>query len=74
MPLYFVRSGNVNLNIGALRNFGLNGRGWSRSAGGWSNNDTWSANAYWFEFTASGVNPSGNNARWDGLPVRCLVY
>ena len=72
-PLYFVRSGDVVLNTGALRDFGVNGYGWSRSATVYGAG-TWDAKAFYLYFGASGVNPSGNYVRWYGFPVRCLVY
>ncbi len=68
----FVRSGNVNLNTGALRNFGINGYDWSRIATVYGAG-TWDAKAYNLNFNASGVNPSNNNVRWNGFPVR-LFY
>ena len=71
-PLYFVRSGYVDLNTGALRNFGINGYDWSRIATVYGAG-TWNAKAYNLNFNASGVNPSNNNVRWNGFPVRCLV-
>ncbi len=71
-PLYFVRSGGVTLDTGALRNFGVNGYAWSRIATVYGAG-TWDAKAYDLHFHASGVNPSGNLVRWVGFPVRCLV-
>ena len=70
--LGFVRSGNVALNTGAMRNFGIHGYGWSRIATVYGAG-TWGAKAYYLHFNASGVNPSNNSVRWYGLPVRCLV-
>ena len=72
-PLYFARSGYVNLNTGALRDFGFGGGGWSRIATAYGAG-TWAAGAYYLYFGASDVNPSIINVRWLGLPVRCLVY
>ena len=72
-PLYFVRSGAVNLSFGALRAFGIAGYAWSRSAVAYRS--ATSANAYLLYFTPSVVHPSdGPDARYFGLPVRCLVY
>ena len=69
----FVRSGDVDLATGALRDFGINGYDWSRSAMA-SGAGTWGAKAYYLGFRASGVNPSGGpNNRYFGFPVRCLV-
>ena len=70
--LGFVRSGHVALNTGAMRNFGIHGYGWSRIATVYGAG-TWDAIAYYLNFYASGVAPSGNNVRWYGFPVRCLV-
>ena len=71
--LGFVRSGNVALNTGAMRNFGIHGYGWSRIATVYGAG-TWAAKAYNLLFNASGVSPSSNYVRWFGFPVRCLVY
>ena len=71
--LGFVRSGTVDLNTGALRNFGIHGYGWSRIATVYGAG-TWDAKAYDLYFGASGVYPSSDNVRWYGFPVRCLVY
>ena len=72
-PLYFVRSGNVSLYLGALRGYGESGWGWSRSAVAYGS--ATSATAYPLYFNPSVVNPSnGPNHRWNGVPVRCLVY
>ena len=72
-PLYFVRSGYVDLGTGAMRRFGVNGYGWSRIATVYGAG-TWNARAFYLDFSASGVNPSGDYVRWYGFPVRCLVY
>ncbi len=72
-PLYFVRSGRVGLVRGALRGYGESGWGWSRSAVAYGS--ATSANAYPLYFGPSVVYPShGPYDRWDGYPVRCLVY
>ena len=68
----FVRSGNVNLNNGFLRNAGINGYDWSSMAAAFTSST--SATAYNLNFNASGLNPSnGPNNRWNGFPVRCLA-
>ena len=69
----FVRSGDVTLNDGSLRDFGLAGNGWSRVATVYGAG-TWDTRAYYLYFITSDVNSSGNYVRWVGLPVRCLVY
>ena len=72
--LHFVSSGDVGLGNGSLRNFGRNGNGWSHSAVAYGVG-TWAANAYRLAFDPSTVYPSyGPDARWYGIPVRCLVY
>ena len=66
----FVRSGNVNLDNGSLRNFGRNGNGWSNTAAVYGVG-TWAASAYNLKFDPVTVYPSyGPNARWNGFPVR----
>ena len=60
----FVRSGNVNMGNGFLRNAGINGNYWSRSG-------VASTTAYNLNFNASGVNPSnGPNNRYNGFSLR----
>ena len=71
MPLYFVRSGNIALNTGAMRSFGFDGNGWFRSATTYSSPT--SASAYFLVFDPSGVYPSNYYNRWSVFPVRCLV-
>ena len=72
-PLSFVRSGNVGLNLGALRYFDLYGYGWSSASQAFSS--VTSATAYDLGFNASGVLPSnGPGNRWNGFPLRCLAY
>lgn len=61
--LAFVRSGYVNLNNGQARNVGNEGDYWSRTAKS-------STNAYNLNFNTSNVNPSNNNNRWNGFPLR----
>ncbi len=65
-PLYFVRSGNVNVYYGYLRYAGIYGYYWSRSGSA-------ATNAYNLGFNDSGVNPSGGpNTRYYGFSLRCL--
>ena len=72
-PLYFVRSGMVNLLNGHLVYFGNRGYGWSSITRVYSSLTT--ANAYGLDFYTSGIRPSyDQNYRFRGLPVRCLVY
>ena len=69
---YFVRSGNISLNNGSLRDSGLIGYDWSRTSVAYYS--ATSANSYWFDFNASESRPSyGPYSRWYGFPVRCLV-
>ena len=69
---YFVRSGNISLNNGSLRDSGLIGYDWSRSAVAYYS--ATSANSYWFDFNSSVSRPSyGPFNRYFGFPVRCLV-
>ncbi len=70
--LDFVRSGWINLNNSALRSFGFDGDGWSRVASTYSSPT--SATAYYLYFNPSDVGSSRSNPRWQGFPVRCLVY
>ena len=71
-PLYFVHSGNVDLNNGSLRFSGGVGYDWSRSAVAYSS--ATSASSYWFDFNSSVSRPStGPFNRYFGFPVRCLV-
>lgn len=68
----FVRSGNININLGRLRNSGLNGNWWSTSALTYtSSTDARSSN---LNFNAADVNPSNNNNRWNGFSLRCLDF
>ncbi len=72
-PLYFVRSGNIVLSAGELTLAGHYGRAWSNTAAGYGPS-SWDA-AYYFIFDTWASYPShGPNNRWDGFPVRCLVY
>lgn len=58
-------SGYRNNNDGSLNNVGTNGYYWSASP----NN---ASNGYNLNFNSSNVNPSNNNNRANGLPVRCV--
>ena len=69
-PLSFVRSGHVDLYSGSLRAFGLNGYGWSSASRAFD--QVTSATAYFLNFNASGVGPSGGpDHRWNSFPIRC---
>ena len=71
--LYFVRSGSIYLYNSSLVQYGFGGTSWSSSAVAYGTG-IWDANAYSLKLYDSGINPSnGPNARWNGLPVRCLV-
>ncbi len=71
-PLYFVRSGNIRLDLAnTLKGPGSDGYDWSLSSVTYSS--ATSASAYRLHFYPSGVNPSANGNRWTGFPVRCLV-
>ena len=61
--LAFVRSGYVYPPNGAVNNVGNNGYGWSRTSKS-------STNAYNLNFNPTGVNPSNNNNRFNGRPLR----
>lgn len=63
-----VRSGYVNVNLAILRNAGQNGYDWSSRA------YSTTTNVYNLKFDASTVNPSNNSNRYNGFPLRCLVY
>ena len=71
-PLYFVRSGWVDLGTGVLGYLGLHSGSWSRIATIYGTS-TWGAKAYYLRFDVTAVNPSNNYVRWGGFPVRCLV-
>ena len=71
--LYFVRSGSIYLYNSSLVQYGFGGTSWSSSAVAYGTG-IWDANAYSLKLYDSGINPSnGPNARWYGIPVRCLV-
>ena len=51
-----------------MRSSGLDVRDWSGTGAGYAS--ATSATAYDLNANASGVNPSNNNNRWNGFPVR----
>ena len=63
--LIFPASGYLNSGSGAFTNVGSNGYYWSCSP----NNAT---NGYNLNFNSGNVNPSNNNNRAYGFPVRCV--
>lgn len=65
LPLAFVRSGYVRLNYGYAQYVGGSGGLWSRAANS-------SYYAYSLYFYTTGTNPSYDNTRYFGLPLRCL--
>ena len=69
----FVRSGAIGLYYGSLRASGYNSQNWSGTAADYSTG-TWANRAFFLYFDPPAVSTSGNNARWHGFPVRCLVY
>ena len=71
---YFVRSGNINMSNGRLRNAGINGYNWSTMASSKHNSGSAVPSAYDLGFDATGVYPShGPNFRWIGFSLRCLA-
>ena len=74
-PLYFVRSGYIDLFVvtGLPATFGSHGYGLPSVAVDYID-DIFKATGIFLRFSASGVNPSYYGTRWYGLPVRCLVY
>jgi hypothetical protein len=65
LPLAFVRSGNVYIDYGRLVSTGYVGDYWSRTA----NSATTGRDLI---FHTTYVNPSLNDNRWNGFPLRCL--
>ena len=63
---YFVRSGDINLNSGYVRNVGLHGFWWA------SHTNSSDTNAHRLYINASIVGQFGANSRWDAFPLRCL--
>ncbi len=70
--LGFVRSGMIHLPSSSSRYLGEREYMWSRSASFY--NDTWKNQARTLDVHITSINPSGDNLRWHGFPVRCLVY
>ena len=70
-PLYFVRSGAVNLERNSLRKSGDSGYFWSSVA--FTYVSPTFARSYHVYFD-SGLHPTGYGYRFIGVPVRCLVY
>ena len=66
-----MRSGYVELlkSTGTLRVTGQWGHYWSSQAGTYTSSTA--ATAYNFEFNTA-INPSHENSRWYGFPLRCL--
>ena len=62
---FYPASGYLNNGNGTLNNVGSNGYYWSASP----NSQT---NGYNLNFNSSNVNPSNNNNRANGFPVRCV--
>ncbi len=73
-PLYFVRSGNINVSRGEHSNIGGISYAMSNTTGTYTNASTWGANAYFLRIDGWIVKPSSEDVRWLGFPVRCLVY
>ncbi len=72
-PLYFVRSGYVNVSIPALGYAGIVGYDWSSRASSTNASGATMPSAYILFFGPTGVNPSdGPWERWSGRPLRCL--
>jgi len=59
----FVRSNAINVRDGKIWNLGQNGDYWSRVAQS-------TTNAYNLNMNPTAVNPSNNNNRWNGFPLR----
>ncbi len=73
-PLYFVRSGNINVSRGEHSNIGGISYAMSNTTGTYANASTWGANAYFLRIDGWIVKPSSEDVRWLAFPVRCLVY
>ena len=74
-PLYFVRSGDVELRIttGTFRGAGAYGIYWSSLASSTRADGAAIPSAYYLHFNATGVRPSnGPDNRYRGFPLRCL--
>ena len=68
-PLYFVRSGDVNLGFSKLWGSGLHGYYWSIRALLSGN----SFYAYALNIGDTNIAPSGGSDRYSGYPLRCLA-
>ena len=69
-----MRSGNVNVGNGRMRNAGLNSYNWSTVASSKHDSGETYPSAYILNFNVAGVVPSnGPNSRWYGLPLRRLA-
>ena len=69
-PLYFVRSGSMNISVAYLRNVGFNGFIWGKSTT--DSPETYTPAIYHLVYNATQTNPSNGPAyRWVGLPLRC---
>ena len=72
-PLYFVRSGNIRLDLAnTLKGPGSDGNGWSSTVSNYRSPDV--SSAYYFAFSTLETWPTLNYMRYCGFPVRCLVY
>ena len=74
-PLYFVRSGVINLTVsaGTFRYAGQWGDDWSSRASSTRYDGSAIPSAYYLAFTATGVTPSaGPSTRYYGFSLRCL--
>ncbi len=69
-PLYFVRSGYMDINDDPLKHTGTNSYSWSST----SASTIWGAKglgAYRFYFNMTNLSPSrGPDNRWDSFPLR----
>ena len=62
-----LRSGHVNIIIGKLRSFDVDGYDWL------AHTDSTIALAYRLSFVTSSVSPSHSSSRWYAVPLRCLA-
>ncbi len=70
-PLYFVRSGNVNIELGHLMSASYTGYIWSLAASSRHHDGIIIPSAYRLAFTTTSVNPSyGPYLRWHAFPLR----
>ena len=73
-PLYFVRSGNILINISRLRYAGFYGDDWPTTSSSKHSSGSAEPSAYYLGFGATGVLPlAGPVDRWLGYPLRWLV-